>query len=73
VDEAQLSGVVRMTATAGFLRKPQSGFISHTALSSPFVSQLFYLDAIMFLAEMAAPTALQMTNITKLSGQYDAD
>jgi AraC-like DNA-binding protein len=57
----QLSRIVRMTATAGFLHEPQPGCIAHTALSAPFVNNLSYLDAAMFLAKTAAPTALHMT------------
>ncbi|RYP41562.1 hypothetical protein DL767_000904 [Monosporascus sp. MG133] len=69
VPEAQLSRVVRMTATAGFLHEPQPGLIAHTALSASFVTQLSYLDAAMFLAETGAPAALQMAAATKLQGQ----
>ncbi|KFY27884.1 hypothetical protein V491_00709 [Pseudogymnoascus sp. VKM F-3775] len=65
VPEMQLCRIVRMTATAGFLYEPQSGHIAHTALSAPFVTKLSYLDAIMFLAETAAPAALQMAAATQ--------
>jgi hypothetical protein len=60
----QLSRIVRMTATAGFLHKPQPGRIAHTPLLAPFVNNLSYLDAAMFLAKTAAPTALYMTAAT---------
>ncbi|KAF3763004.1 hypothetical protein M406DRAFT_261933, partial [Cryphonectria parasitica EP155] len=74
VDEAEMTSVVRMTASAGFLQEPQPGHIGHTALSSPFVTQLFYLDAIMFLGETAAPASLQMAKASRLRGrQADAD
>lgn len=61
-----------MTATAGFLREPQPGHIAHTALSAPFVAKLFNLDAAMFLAETAAPTALKMAAATQRHGQSDS-
>lgn len=60
-----------MTATAGFLHETQPGYIAHTALSAPFVTKLSYLDAAMFLAETAAPTALQMAAATQRSGHQD--
>ncbi|KAI1493818.1 O-methyltransferase family protein [Biscogniauxia mediterranea] len=71
VPEHQLCRIVRMTATAGFLQEPQPGYIAHTALSAPFVTKLFYLDAAMFLAETAAPTALQMASATQRSGNSE--
>lgn len=75
VPETQLRRIVRMTATAGFLHEPEPGYIAHTALSAPFVTQLCYLDAAMFLAETAAPAALQMAAATKLlhNGQAAGD
>lgn len=68
VPETQLCRVVRMTATAGFLNEPQPGHIAHTALSAPFVTKPSFLDAAMFLAETAAPTALQMAVATQRYG-----
>ena len=65
VPETQLSRVVRLTATAGFLREPQPGYIEHTALSAPFVTKLSYFDAAMFIAETAAPAAMQMAAATR--------
>ena len=58
-----------MTATAGFLREPQPGQIAHTTLSARFVTDLSFFDAIMFLAESAAPTALQMAAATERQGR----
>ena len=55
-------------ATAGFLREPQPGHIAHTDLSASFVTKLSYLDASMFLAEVAAPVALQMAAATQRHG-----
>lgn len=68
VPETQLCRIVRMTATAGFLHEPQPGHIAHTALSAPFVTKLSYLDAAMFLADIAAPVALQMAATTQRHG-----
>ncbi len=61
-----------MTATAGFLYEPQPGHIAHTALSTPFVTKLSYLDAAMFLAGTAAPTALQMATATQRHGHSNS-
>jgi hypothetical protein len=71
VPEDTLSRIVRMTATAGFLCEPQPGHVAHTPLSSPFVVKPSYLDAAMFLAETAAPTALQMSAATQRHGQSE--
>ena len=68
VSETQLCRIVRMTATAGFLHEPQPGHIAHTDLSASFVTKLSYLDASMFLAEVAAPVALQMAAATQRHG-----
>ncbi|KAF2234845.1 O-methyltransferase family protein [Viridothelium virens] len=65
VPETQLCRVVRMTATAGFLHEHRPGHIAHTVLSAPFVTNLGFLDATMFLAETVAPTALQMVSSTQ--------
>ena len=72
VPETQLCRVVRMTATAGFLHEPQPGHIAHTALSAPFVTNLSFLDATMFLAETAAPTALHMATATQRYGHVES-
>jgi hypothetical protein len=66
VPEAQLCRVVRNTAMAGFLSEPQPGYIEHTALSAAFIAKPAHLDATMFLAETAAPSALHMAAATKL-------
>ncbi len=58
-----------MTATAGFLWEPQPGEIAHTTLSARFVTDLSFFDAIMFLAESAAPTALHMATATERQGR----
>lgn len=54
-----------MTASVGFLREPQPGYIAHTVLSAPFVSNPSYLDAAILLAETAGPAALHMTAATQ--------
>ncbi|OTA95467.1 hypothetical protein M434DRAFT_379694 [Hypoxylon sp. CO27-5] len=69
VSETQLSRIVRMTATAGFLREPRPGFIAHTALSARFVTQYSFLDATTFLAETGVPTALQTSAAARFQGQ----
>lgn len=71
VPETQLCRVARMTATAGFLHEPRPGHIAHTALSAPFVTNLSFLDAAMFLAETAAPTSLQMAIATQRRGDLE--
>lgn len=71
VPEAQLCRIVRTTATAGFLHEPRPDHIAHTALSATFVTKLSNLDAAIFLAETAAPTALQMAVATQRNGQSD--
>lgn len=60
VPERQLSLIVRMTASARFLRIDRSGQVAHTELSAPFVVNLALHDAVMFLADILIPTALQM-------------
>jgi len=58
-----------MTATAGFLHEPSSAHVAHTALSASFVTRPSHLDALMFIAETAAPAALHMAAATKKFGQ----
>ncbi len=72
VPVAQLSRVVRMTATAGFLHETKPNHIAHTVLSAPFVTNLSFLDATMFLAESVAPTALHMVTATQRQGRREA-
>ena len=72
VPETHLWRVVRMTATAGFLQESPPGHIAHTALSAPFVTNLSFLDATMFLAETAAPTALHMATATQRHGRLES-
>lgn len=72
VPEAQLTRILRMMTLINFLREPQPGYIAHTTLSASFVSRPSHLDAALFLAETAAPTALSMTSTTKLYGQSNS-
>lgn len=72
VPDLILCRVVRMTATAGFLHEPRPGHIAHSALSAPFVTNLSFLDAAMFLAETVAPTSLQMPTSTQRLGELEA-
>ncbi|KAI9667455.1 MAG: hypothetical protein M1821_000271 [Bathelium mastoideum] len=68
VPETHLGRVIRLTMTTGFLQESQAGHVAHTALSAPFVANLSLLDAAMFIAESAAPTALQMAQATQRFG-----
>lgn len=65
IPESQLTRVIRMVATAGFLQECQPGHVSHSSLSASFVLQPSYLDATIFLAERVAPAALGMAETTK--------
>lgn len=72
VPEAQLRRVVRLMATAEFLKEPQpgSGRVAHTPLSASFVTDCSNLDAVMFLSGTAVRAALEMPEATQsqLSG-----
>ncbi|OBT49352.1 hypothetical protein VE00_00489 [Pseudogymnoascus sp. WSF 3629] len=68
VPESQLVRVIRLTATCGFLREPIPGFVSHTPLSAQFISNQSLVDATVFIAELATPTALQMPQATQRFG-----
>lgn len=71
VPEVQLVRIIRLTATAGFLHEPQPGVVSHSSLSSPFVTTPSYLDAAMFLATSATPAALEMAATSQRFGESD--
>ncbi|KAM5444828.1 hypothetical protein MferCBS31731_000283 [Microsporum ferrugineum] len=74
VPECQLCRVIRMAVTGGFLQEPQPSYVSHSELSAAFVRNPSYLDAAMFLAETAAPAALNMaTDITQHDGSADRE
>ncbi|KFY04765.1 hypothetical protein O988_00530 [Pseudogymnoascus sp. VKM F-3808] len=68
VPEGQLVRVIRLTATCGFLREQTTGFVSHSPLSAQFITNQLLLDATVFIAEMATPTALQMPHATQRFG-----
>lgn len=65
VPEAQLSRIIRMTATCGFLREPEPGKVAHSPLSADFLTNPSLLDAVVFLANTAAPAALHMPDCTQ--------
>ncbi|KAG6027021.1 hypothetical protein E4U41_001081 [Claviceps citrina] len=65
VPEKQLTQMIRLTARCGFLSEPKRGYVAHTPLSASFVAQPSHLDAAMFLAEHAAPTALKAALATQ--------
>ena len=69
VPEAQLARIIRLTATSGFLHEPQPALVAHSASSAQFVTNPSYLDAAMFLAESAAPAALEMAAATQRFGE----
>ncbi|KAK8022716.1 conidial yellow pigment biosynthesis polyketide synthase [Apiospora rasikravindrae] len=69
VPESQLTQNVRLLASAGFLSEPQSGLLSHTSLSAPFVTNVAYLDAINFLSQTVVPSAAHMTAATIVGQQ----
>ncbi|GIK06080.1 hypothetical protein Aspvir_010198 [Aspergillus viridinutans] len=65
VPETHICRIVRMSMTAGFLREPQPGYMAHSALSAAFVTNPSYFDAMMFLARIATPAALNMPLVTR--------
>ncbi|ESZ98974.1 O-methyltransferase family protein [Sclerotinia borealis F-4128] len=72
VSERQLSRVVHLVASAGFLQLQGSQpmqHVVHTALSASFVTSPSLLDAAMFLAEYAAPAVLQTQSSTLMLTQ----
>ncbi|PYI14342.1 hypothetical protein BO99DRAFT_345279 [Aspergillus violaceofuscus CBS 115571] len=71
VPESQLSRVIKMATTGGFLQEPQPGHVSHSEISAAFVTKPSYLDAAMFLAETAVPAAL--TKATSIKQDSDSD
>lgn len=68
VPESQLGRVIRFTATSGFLHEPVTNYVSHTSLSAQFTADQSWLDAAVFAAEVATPTALHMPAATQRFG-----
>ncbi|KAK5633968.1 hypothetical protein RRF57_009682 [Xylaria bambusicola] len=69
--ETHLTRVIHMMSTVGFLHQPGPGYVAHTTLSIPFVTNPSLLDASLFLSETAAPAALQMSSATQKFGMSD--
>lgn len=65
VPEGQLCRVIRLTATCEFLHESEPGYVAHTQLSAQFTTTQSLLDATVFMAESAVPTALQMAAATQ--------
>lgn len=68
VPEGQLARVIRLTAAVGFLKEPAPHVVAHTPLSAQFVADESLVDAAMFLAQVVAPSALQMPLATQQFG-----
>lgn len=60
VPAGQLGRAIRLLATRGFLEEREPGSVAHTPLSARFVASQSLLDASAFVAQSAAPAALQM-------------
>jgi hypothetical protein len=67
VSATQLSRIVRLCATTGFLAEPQAAHVTHTQLSASFISSPSLLDAAVFLSEFVAPATLQMPHQQRFS------
>ncbi|KAK2594656.1 hypothetical protein QQS21_007632 [Conoideocrella luteorostrata] len=67
VPQDQLSRVIRLMATFGFLHQPDANSVAHTPLSAQFLDNS-WLDAAVFMADHLAPTALQMSLATQRFG-----
>ncbi|KAL2173103.1 uncharacterized protein P884DRAFT_212954 [Thermothelomyces heterothallicus CBS 202.75] len=72
VPAGQLARVVRLTASRGFLHEPEADHVAHTKLSAQFITNQSLLDATVFMAECAAPAALQMSFATHRFGGASA-
>lgn len=68
IPEDELRSAARMAATAGFLQEPISDHVAHTTLSMQFLNDPGMLDAVIFLSQTAAPSALQMSSSQRTSG-----
>ncbi|KAG8158468.1 hypothetical protein KVR01_011590 [Diaporthe batatas] len=56
---SQLSRVIRLLATRGFLQEQEPSSVAHTPLSAYFLTNQSLLDASVFMAESVVPAALQ--------------
>lgn len=65
---SQLSKVISLLATRGFLQQREPGSVAHTPLSAQFITTQSLLDASVFLAESVVPAALQMPILTQRLG-----
>lgn len=66
---AQLTRVVRLVATVGFLCEPEPGYMAHSNLSTQFVQKPSLFDTVMFVSENSLPAALHMPQATRLHGK----
>ncbi|EEA28353.1 hypothetical protein EYB25_000711 [Talaromyces marneffei] len=65
VPREQLYRIICMTATSGFLRVISCEMVAHTPLSVQFMASQSLLDAVVFMAETVAPTALHMPSAAR--------
>lgn len=68
VPKSLLARIIRLTATCGFLRVPETDLVAHTLLSAQFTTDQCLLDATIFMAEAVSPAALQMLSATRRFG-----
>ena len=66
VPESQLTRIARMAMCAGQFYEPSPLHIAHTPLSLALRSPSPTLDTMLFLTEISAPSAMKMTEMTKL-------
>ncbi|KAF8860485.1 S-adenosyl-L-methionine-dependent methyltransferase [Acephala macrosclerotiorum] len=68
VPELQLRRISRMAITSGFLSEPSPGMLAHSSTSAPFANQQGLVDWALLLAELSAPTAQKMVEVTERYG-----
>ncbi|KAJ4389513.1 hypothetical protein N0V93_006983 [Gnomoniopsis smithogilvyi] len=66
VSLAELSRVIRFTATFGFLSEPQTDLVAHTSLSRHFLNKTSLSDAIMFFGDAVFTQMLKTPFTTQL-------
>ena len=69
VPESQLRRIASMAITSGFLSEPSPGMLAHSAASSLFATQQGLVDWALLLAELSAPTAQKMVEVTERYGE----